>query len=242
MNEKTFNTAFNIFILAGMLVAVAVSNYFKLQQPEADKVLLVVASIGAVMGVVNTVLSANGKILTFLFGILDVSIYGYVCLHNGILGQFALHAFYFLPMQFIGFWQWRKRGAEGGKQVRARVAGFAVAYGVLYGIDRAKVASGALEAVDSVKLVTDAAALVFNILGQVLLSLAFAEQWICWLLVNAFSITIWANALARGGADASALVMLLKYSFYFVNALNGLRIWLKLSRPTDVAIAPPGEA
>ena len=59
---------------------------------------------------------------------------------------------------------------------------------------------------------------------------------------NAFSITIWANALARGGADASALVMLLKYSFYFVNALNGLRIWLKLSRPTDVAIAPPGEA
>ena len=91
MNEKTFNTAFNIFILAGMLVAVAVSNYFKLQQPEADKVLLVIASIGAVMGVVNTVLSANGKILTFLFGILDVSIYGYVCLHNGILGQFALH-------------------------------------------------------------------------------------------------------------------------------------------------------
>lgn len=245
MKEKTFNTLFNCFILVGMLVAVIVSNVFKFARPDADKVLLVVASVGAVMGVVNTVLSANGNILTFLFGVLDVSIYAYVCWHNGVLGQFALHAFYFLPMQFVGFWQWRKRGAKGNTKVRARrftrrhwirflgavVAGFAVAFAVLYGIDRAKVASGALAALDPVKIVTDAAALVFNILGQVLMSLAFAEQWICWLLVNTFSITIWANALSQGGADASALVMLLKYSFYFINALNGLRIWLKLSRP-----------
>lgn len=245
MKEKTFNTLFNLFILIGMLVAVVISNVFKFRQPDADKVLLAVASVGAVMGVVNTVLSANGRILTFLFGFIDVSIYTYICWHNGVMGQFALHAFYFLPMQFVGFWQWRKRGAKGGKQVRARrftprqwlyfvltaVAGFALAIGVLYAVDRAKVASGALAAVDPVKITTDAAALVFNILGQVLMSLAFAEQWICWLLVNVFSVTIWANALARGGADASALLMLLKYSFYFINALNGLRIWMKLSRP-----------
>lgn len=254
--ERRFNLAFNIFLLLGMLVALSLTTVFKLQQPGARPFMLLLAAFGAMMGIVNTVLSANGHILTFVFGFIDVVVATVVCYENGIMGNFALHAFYFLPMQFIGFWQWRKRGAEGGKQVRARrftrrhwlyfaiavVAGFALAYGVLYGIDRAKVASGALEAVDSVKLVTDAAALVFNILGQVLLSLAFAEQWICWLLVNAFSITIWANALSRGGADASALVMLLKYSFYFVNALNGLRIWLKLSRPTDVSIAPPGEA
>ena len=50
MKEKTFNTVFNVFILVGMLVAVAVSNYFKLQQPDADRILLVVASVGAVMG------------------------------------------------------------------------------------------------------------------------------------------------------------------------------------------------
>ena len=245
MNERTFNTVFNVLILAGMLVAVIVSNIFKFRQPDADRLLLVVASIGAVTGVVNTVLSANGRILTFLFGLIDVSIYAWICWHNGVLGQFALHAFYFLPMQFIGFWQWRKRGAKGGRQVRARrftrrhwllfaavvVAGLSTAFAVLYGIDRAKVASGALAAVDPLKVATDAAALVFNILGQVLLSLAFAEQWICWLLVNAFSVTLWANALSSGGADASALMMLLKYSFYFVNALNGLRIWLKLSRP-----------
>ena len=64
-----------------------------------------------------------------------------------------------------------------------------------------------------------------------LLSLAFMEQWFCWILVNVFSVTIWATTLLHGGADSSAVVMLLKYSFYFINSLNGLRIWLKLSRP-----------
>lgn len=245
MKEKTFNTIFNIAIIVAMLVAVIASNVLKFQNPDVDRTLLVIASIGACMGVVNTVLSANGNILTFLFGFIDVVIYSYVCWKNGVVGQFALHAFYFLPMQLVGFLQWKKRGARADNQVRAKrftkkqwllmiptvVVGLLVAFGILYAIDRAKLSSGALTEINTVKVATDAAALVFNILGQVLLSLAFMEQWFCWILVNVFSVTIWATTLFHSGADSSAVVMLLKYSFYFINSLNGLRIWLKLSRP-----------
>ena len=155
--EKKFNLAFNIFLVTGMIVAVMITTVFKLQQPGVKTFMLLLAAFGSVMGVVNTVLSANGHILTFLFGLLDVLAATVVLYDNGIMGNFALHAFYFLPMQFIGFWQWRKRGASvGGEKedtkVRARkltgkqwiwlclgvLVGIAVLYFVLYYVDVAK--------------------------------------------------------------------------------------------------------
>ena len=112
INEKKFNLWFNAFILIGMLVAVAVTNVYKLQQPGARQFMLIFASVGALAGVVNTVLSANGNILTFLFGVIDVTIASVVAFDSSIQpggdpvwGNFALHAFYFLPMQFVGWWQ-----------------------------------------------------------------------------------------------------------------------------------------
>ena len=87
-------------------------------------------------------------------------------------------------MQLVGFLQWRKRGARHDQPVRAKrltrkqwgllaavaVAGYALAFGILWWIDRSKLASGALAEINTVKVATDAAARVFNILGQVLLS------------------------------------------------------------------------
>ena len=127
ISEKKFNLWFNAFILVGMLLAVVVTNVYKFQQPGARHFMLLLASVGALTGVINTVLSANGNILTFLFGLIDVTIASYVAFDSSIRpggdpvwGNFALHAFYFLPMQFVGWWQWRKRGASSKEKVRAR--------------------------------------------------------------------------------------------------------------------------
>ena len=83
---------------------------------------------------------------------------------------------------------------------------------------------------DNAKILLDASVVVLNILGQVLMSFAFAEQWYVWILVNIFSILLWTNRLVSPEATSYTMVMLVKYIFYFVNSLNGLRIWLKLSR------------
>ena len=108
--EKKFNRAFNIFLVTGMLVTLVITTSFKLKQPDVKTFMLLLAAFGSLMGVLNTVLSANGHILTFLFGLIDVAIGTVVYFDNGIMGNFALHAFYFLPMQFIGFWPWSTRG------------------------------------------------------------------------------------------------------------------------------------
>ena len=252
--EKRFNLAFNIFLVTGMIVAVTITTVFKLQQPGVKTFMLLLAAFGSVMGVINTVLSANGHILTFVFGLLDVLAATVVLLDNGIMGNFALHAFYFLPMQFVGFWQWSKRGAkvkggeDGEGRLKARrltgrqwaclaagiLAGIAVLFGILYFVDLSQLKAGKISSLSKPKVLLDAVVMTLNIAGQVLLSFAFMEQWYIWILVNISSISLWTVALVGGTGSGNAAVMLIKYIFYLMNSLNGLRIWLNLCKERDL--------
>ena len=125
MTEERFNKMFNAFILIGMTVALILTTVIKLGGSDTGKTLLLVSAFGSLMGVLATVCSANGKIITFLFGLIDVAIYGVICFINWRhgnpgLGNAILHFVYFVPMQFVGFYQWRNRGADASKSVKAR--------------------------------------------------------------------------------------------------------------------------
>ena len=242
---KDFNKWFNAFILAGMSVALIVitSLKFSASSPEG-RVLLVVSAFGALMGVLATVCSANGRIVTFLFGFLDVAIYGVMCLLNwkdggSGLGNAILHFVYFVPMQFVGYAQWRRRGAapSGGGTLLARrlsarqwalysvifIVGAVAAYLLVARFDRSASGAGTLR----VAALLDVLPLMCNILGQLLMSTAYMEQWIFWIGVNVFSIVMWSCSAADSGFAA---VYIVKYSFYLLNSFNGLRIWRALSR------------
>ena len=127
MTEKVFNRWFNIFILAGMTIVTCLVTWFKLADAAggSEKAWLLLAAFGSLMGVLATVCSANGWIITFLFGFLDVAIYGVACWVNwrgggSGLGNAILHFAYFVPMQLVGYLQWRRRGAKASSQVKAR--------------------------------------------------------------------------------------------------------------------------
>ena len=241
MSDKQFNKWFSAILMGLMVVVIAITTVFKLQQPDARVVMLIIAALGSVMGVASTVLSANGIIWTFIFGILDVTFCCIVAADNQIWGNFALHLFYFLPMQFVGIWQWRKRGAQGAKsEVKARrltgkqglitvasvLAGLALVYFVLIQIKLNTVGAD----FDRSQVFFDAAVTTFNIAGQILMSLAFYEQWYLWILVNISSIFLWGGTMMSSAASSYTVVMFIKYCFYLVNSINGLRIWWKLSK------------
>ena len=241
MTEKTFNKWFNVFILAGMAVVTCIVTGIKLQNAGSGEHLwLLLSAFGSLMGVLATVCSANGWIITFLFGFLDVSIYGIACWMNWLdggsgLGNALLHLVYFVPMQLVGFVQWKRRGAKASHQVKARrlspamrwswLAISLVATVVLY-LVIARFDRSAAEGFLKVAVILDVIPLVCNIIGQLLMSTAYMEQWIFWMAVNVFSIALWINS------DKSfAPVYIVKYSFYLINSINGLRIWYNLSKP-----------
>lgn len=242
MTEKQFNKWFSAILMGLMVVTIAVITVFKLQAPDARKAMIIIAALGSVMGVASSVLSANGLIWTFIFGILDIVFCLIVDADNGIWGDFSMHLFYLLPMQIVGIWQWRKRGASGAKsEVKARrltsrqrwlltggvLVGLAAVYGILIAIKYWTVDPSE---VNRVQVFADAARTTFNIAGQVLMALAFYEQWYLWILVNIASILLWGSTMLSSAASSYTVVMFIKYCFYLVNSLNGLRIWLRLSR------------
>lgn len=239
MTEKQFNKYFNAFILIGMAVVTVIVTAIKFRSAENGQWLLLISAFGSLMGVLCTVLSANGHILTFLFGLIDVSIYGAMCLAGARYGNAALHLLYFLPMQFIGFFQWKKRGAKADKEVKARrlsgkqwllysglfLAGLVIAYYVLLAMDKTE-AAGVVKWL----VLMDAFSMMCNLIGQFLLSTAYMDQWFFWIGVNVSTIIMWVLTLRQDPSSAYATIYIVKYSFYLLNSFNGLRIWLNLSR------------
>ena len=240
MDDKKFNRWFSAFILVGMSVALVLTTAIKFAGADSGKGWLLLAAFGSLMGVLATVSSANGRIITFLFGLLDVAIYGAMCLTGAKYGNAALHLLYFLPMQAVGFVQWKKRGAGEHARVRARrldgrgwliagsifLAGSVAAYFILSALDKTE-AAGVVRWL----VLTDALSMMCNVLGQWLLSTAYVEQWIFWIGVNVASVAMWVLTLRQSPDSSYALIYVVKYSFYLLNSLNGLRIWMALSRP-----------
>jgi nicotinamide mononucleotide transporter len=242
MTDKQFNKWFSIILMTLMVVAIAITTGIKLGQPSARTFFIIVAAIGSVMGVASSVMSANGYIWTFIFGLMDIACCLIVDADNGVWGDFSLHLLYLLPMQFVGIWQWRKRGAKGttsevkarrlsGKQVLYVVLGTAAVLAAVYFIlIQVKLHTVDPSQINRVQVASDAARTTFNIAGQILMALAFYEQWYFWIFVNIASIFLWGSTMAMSETSSYTVVMFVKYCFYLINSLNGLRIWYNLSR------------
>ncbi len=196
-----------------------------------------IGSAASIAGVLCVVLVAKGSIWNYLFGIVNVSLYAYISYKAALYGDAALNAFYYVPMQFIGYWQWRRRGAaiseaqaEGkGVQVKARRFTW-VERALLVLICAVFIIEGTilLERLGDPQPLKDSVTTVLSIIAQALMALAFMEQWALWIITNIVSVVMWVICVARGEAHAG--VMVIMWVFYLLNSINGFRVWLKLSR------------
>ena len=196
----------------------------------------VVGSVAGIAGVLCVVLVAKGSIWNYLFGIINVSMYAYISYKADLYGDAVLNAFYYVPMQFIGYWQWRKRGAavseaqaEGqGVQVKARRFSWSQRALLAVGCTAAVIAGGfILKHFGDPQPFKDSTTTVLSIIAQALMALAFMEQWALWIITNIVSVVMWCVCVARG--EAHAAVMVIMWVFYLLNSINGFRVWLKLS-------------
>ena len=194
-------------------------------------------SIAGIAGVLCVVLVAKGNIWNYLFGIINVSMYAYISYKASLYGDAALNALYYVPMQFIGWWQWRKRGAavsqaeSGGAGVQVKARRFTWRQRVILAIGCAAgvIAVGyVLKHFGDPQPFKDSATTVLSIVAQALMALAFMEQWALWIITNVISVVMWSVCVARG--EAHAAVMVIMWVFYLLNSINGFRVWLKLSR------------
>lgn len=222
---------YDIFLIAG----VTVSNVlYSVMTGTVD----IAGSIAGIAGVICVVLVAKGSIWNYLFGLVNVSLYAWISWRASLYGDAVLNALYYLPMQFVGWWQWRLRGAAASRasadnpehDVRVRARMMTWRQRLLLAAGCAVLVTGAgfvLKHFGDPQPFKDSATTVLSIVAQALMSLAFMEQWVLWILTNAISIVMWAVLAVHG--EAHAEVMVIMWSFYLLNSVNGFRIWRKLS-------------
>lgn len=229
MNKRVLNV-YDWFLIAGVVVSNIV---YSLMTGTLD----VVGSLAAVSGVLCVVLVAKGSIWNYLFGLVNVSLYAYISYKASLYGDAVLNAFYYLPMQFIGYWQWRKRGAAisqaeaEGKGVQVKARRFTWKHRVLLvaGCAAVVIAVGfVLRHFGDPQPFKDSTTTVLSIVAQALMALAFMEQWALWIITNIVSVVMWVICVSRGEAHAG--VMVIMWVFYLLNSINGFRVWLKLSK------------
>ena len=138
-----------------------------------------------------------------------------------------LNGFYYLPMNIVGFYMWRKQKDDEGtviarrltaKQIILSIIGLLIAITAYW---RVLVALGGnLQLIDSITTILSIVAFLLQI-GR------FMEQWILWMIINVFSITMWSLLL---GTPEGSVTMIIMFSAYLINGVYGFRNWLKLSK------------
>lgn len=144
----------------------------------------IAATIAAVSGVLCVVFVGKGKISNYFFGLISVSLYAYVSYTYKLYGEMMLNLLVYVPVQFIGFYMWRRHmtrentvNPDQVEEVVAKSLGFsqwvwvvaAAVIGTLAYTELLKSLGSALPALDG-------ATVVISIVAQVLMVLRYREQ------------------------------------------------------------------
>ena len=220
---------FDIFLISGIIIT---GLAYSLLANEFD----LLGFIASVTGLLCVVLCAKRSLSNYLFGIINVSLYAVISYKSQLYGDAALNALYYLPMNFIGWWNWlRHNGGKNkdGEDDRALVRSIRMS-----GVQRILLFSVSLALVLLTGLLLDrftadpqpykdAFTTVLSVISMFLMVKTYMEQWVLWIAVNAVSVIMWAVIFLKGGEHSALMVIM--WLFYLINSVNGFIVWKRNS-------------
>ena len=75
------------------------------------------AVINAVCGILYTLFAGKGKISCYFFGLAGSMCYIYLAFKNALWGNMSLYLLYYIPMQIIGIFKWKKHLKQDTKEI-----------------------------------------------------------------------------------------------------------------------------
>ena len=180
--------------------------------------------ISGLLGICSVVLGAQGNILTFVFGFAQVGTYTYLCVQERFYAEIALNIFYFVTMIY-GVYVWKKRLSQTDSlQIHTRQLSRQITPVLLVSVILLSVVVGWLlqRYTDDPQPYLDAFTTVPAIVAQILMVLAFREQWYIWILVDILALVMWLRA--------GNYCMAAQYLFWCANCVYGYIQWSKLNR------------
>lgn len=185
----------------------------------------IIVTIHAFFGIMATITAGKGKISCYFLGIIGAICYSYISLKNALWGTFLLQTFYYLPMDFIGIFAWKKHLKEESKEViKTKLSVLNRWIYSLVTIFFTIILGFILMFYNDKFPFLDSIATVFPILAFYLVVKRCFEQWIIWSIVNAVNIIIWLKIYSQGG---NTFATLLTWLIYFAFGIYFLYQWIQ---------------
>lgn len=219
--KKVFNyfNGFEWFLILSMIFANLITG--GLSEP--------IGAICSITGVICVVLVAKGKISNYFFGFVNVALYIFIAYQARLYGEVMLNAIYYLPIQFIGYFTWKRKMSTETGTVKAKTMTkkqlfltiILSAIGIFAYAQLLIVLGGNTPYLDSTST-------VLSVIAQLLMLMMFAEQWLLWIVVNIVSVAMWMFPALKG--DQAAISMVIMWSAYLINAIYGYVNWIKMAK------------
>jgi nicotinamide mononucleotide transporter len=178
----------------------------------------VVEILGVVTGLIYVGLAARSSVLCWPVGIINAIIYFFVFYVSRIYGDMSLQILY-LCLSVYGWVYWKKN-TEGGKKKIKRLATIEIFYCIMFVIITSvilyfifiKYTNNALPILDSITT-------ALSLLGQILLTRKFIENWLIWLVANFLYLVVYFNR--------ELYLTMGLYSIFILASIYGFVYWKK---------------
>lgn len=200
-----------IFLIVGLAVQIITFSII----PDSPLSLL-----SGMLGICSVVLGAQGNILSFVFGFAQVGTYTYLCCLERFYAEIAMNIYYFITMLY-GVYCWRKRLSGDSLQIQTRrLSGNKLLLVTIILVVLSMLTGWLLaQYTDDPQPYMDAFTTVPAIAAQLLMVLAFREQWYLWLVVDVLAVVMWWRA--------ENYCMVAQYAFWCANCVYGYIQWTR---------------
>ncbi|CDM90836.1 nicotinamide riboside transporter PnuC [Xenorhabdus bovienii] len=207
-----------------------------------------IEAVGTIAGLLCIWLASQEKIINYLFGLINVSLFAVIFFQIQLYASLLLQIFFFAA-NIYGWYAWSRVNEQKQTELKIRwlnpkqtiivaaVSIFAILI-MMFNIDQifgymAKIAVLVLQGMGfNITMPAlepdafpfwDSVMTVLSIVAMVLMTRKHVENWLVWVIVNVISVVIYFHQ--------GVLAMSLQYIILTGIALNGARLWIKAAKP-----------
>ena len=212
-----------IFLWSFLTVGLAVQIVTYIISPHS-----VISLISGMFGICSVVLCSQGRILTYIFGFGQIITYTYICYTDSLYGLIGINIFYFIT-QIYGIIIWRKRLYANKSEFMDAVPTRKVSWKMMVAIAVSVLALSALVGwllatfTDDSQPYLDAYTTIPALVAQILMILAYREQWYIWFFIDVLYVVLWARA--------GNYCLVAQHIFWCINCVYGFYRWTKALEP-----------
>lgn len=181
-----------------------------------------IAFFSAIFGILYTAFAGKGKISCYLFGLGGSGLYAYLSLKNALYGNLLLYLCYYIPMQILGIFRWRKHLNSSNEIYKKSVNNKKLFYSL--SIMSCVIVCIILGYMNDSHPIYDGITTAFSVVGMYLTVRRCIEQWVVWGIVNSLSAIMWLKVLLSGQKVYSTVLM---WTAYFIFSIYFYFQWKK---------------